>query len=357
MTLQALARSLTAGARRGMPEGAGAVAAAIERPGAEPTRVFAGRTITHDADGRPLDDPRSKPVDAGTFFDLASVTKVLTALAAARLLDAGTLALETRAVDVLGAGSVPDPRITVRHLLTHTSGLPPHAPLWRIPGSREARLSAIGALEPISEPGTVHAYSCLGFLVLGRILERRSGLPLPDLVRREVLDPAAAEGVTWSIVDPRCAAATEIQVDPPRGLVQGVVHDETAWAIGGAANAGAFATLDGALAIGRILAGTATGPRLSPAVRRGLATDQLGAGAGTGRAWRQGLGLRIGAELPDGTVVPDVIGHPGFTGTAIWAQPSTGTVAVLLTNRVHPDRSHFAVDGARRELARLAFGG
>jgi len=144
--------------------------------------------------------------------------------------------------------------------------------------------------------------------------------------------------------------------------VHGQVHDETAWSLSrepdaGAANAGLFATVDDLLALGRVLAGTAVRPHLAPETRRLLSTDQLGDAVPTGTTWRQGLGLRVGQELPDGQVLRHVVGHTGFTGTSITADPRSGAVAVLATNRVHPRRERFTVVGARREIARLAFAG
>lgn len=356
--LDRLVQDLVAGARAGRPEGAGAVAAAIARPGRQPLIRMAGRTIAFAADGSPLppEHPGAHPVTERTLFDLASVTKVVTALVAATFLDEGALDLEASAVSLLGAAAVPDPRITVRMLMTHTSGLPPVMDLWRQEGTRAERLDAIGRARLIAEPGTQHAYSCIGFITLGRILERIGGQSLPELARDRVLIPGGARTAAWSpIPEPEQAAATECTSDPPRGLVQGEVHDETAWSIGGAGNAGLFGTIGDALAIGGILAGTAAGPQLSTASRALLSTDQLGEAVPTGAPWRQGLGLRVGQVLPDGSLLAEVIGHPGFTGTAIWADPRTGTTAALLTNRVHPDRERFGVQHAREELARLAF--
>lgn len=362
-------------------EGAGAVAAGIgglDGPEGGSLRIFGGDTVSFAADGSPLsEDPAGsagpvhpsgpmgpggpvgpvEPVGPETLFDMASVTKVVTALTAATLIADGSLDLEDRAADLLDPVLVPDARITVRHLLTHTAGLPPTMPLWRIVDTREKRLAEIGRAELAAAPGTAHAYSCIGFILLGEILARLGGKDLPALADERVLGPAGAtRAAWWPDAQARArAAATEFQEDPPRGLVRGAVHDETAWALGGVGNAGLFATLDDALAIARVLAGTAPGPRLPEDLRREIGRDQLTLPATTGAPWRQGLGVRIGQELPDGSLAPGVLGHPGFTGTALWADPATGAVAALLTNRVHPRRERFEVLGARREMARLAF--
>lgn len=341
-------------------EGAPAAVAAVDRASGS-ARAVAGSTALFGADGARLADESAEitPVREDTLFDMASVTKVVTALTAATLIDEGLLDPEAPVAEYLDSGPLapPHPDITVRHLLTHTAGLPPVMGLWQIDRGRENRLAAISRAELNAAPGTAHAYSCIGFILLGVLLEGLTDTSLPELARRRVLDPAGAMTAGWSPAPDVAAgaAATEYQDDPPRGLVRGSTHDETAWSLGGSGNAGLFATLEDALAIGRVLAGRAPGPTLSTSVTELLTTDQLPAGVGTGAPWRQGFGLRVGQETAPGSLLPHVVGHPGFTGTSVLADPVTGTVATLLTNRVHPRRTRFTVDRSRRELARIAF--
>ena len=150
-------------------------------------------------------------------------------------------------------------------------------------------------------------------------------------------------------------AATEYQSTPHRGLVRGSTHDESAWSLGGVGNAGLFATIRDTLAIGRVLAGRAAAPALSQRTLELLRTDQLPSEVATGAPWRQGFGLRIGQEISPTTLLPGVVGHPGFTGTSVLADPRSGIVAALLTNRVHPVRTRFTVEASRRALASFAF--
>ncbi|MFC0673612.1 serine hydrolase domain-containing protein [Brachybacterium hainanense] len=360
----AAAEALAAGDAAGPAplEGAVAAAAAIDRPGGGAIATggslgLIGRENAPSAQ----EPPAPAPVTEDTLFDMASVTKVVTALTAAVLLEDGVLDPEE---PVAAHMDSPDPRITPRHLLTHTAGLPATLPLWRVPGSREDRIAAATGCRLESEPGTAFTYSCIGFILLGELLETLTGAPLPDLARSLVLDPAGASTARWgaepfaATLSPALAeraACTEIQDDPPRGLVQGATHDETAWSLGRAGNAGLFASLADALAIGRVLAGRCPALPLPPAVRSLLITDQLPPAVRTGGRWRQSLGLRIGHETETG-LAQQVVWHSGFTGTMIQADPRGGTVAVLLTNRVHPHRSLFTLEAARRGLASAAFG-
>lgn len=339
----------------GTVEGAVSAVAAVDR--AESTAcAAAGSTARFEADGTLL-EPTSEeisPVDEGTVFDLASVTKVVTSLTAATLIDEGTLDLDAPVAEQITS---PHPDLTARHLLTHTSGLPPVMPMHRFRGGRGERIATISRAALLAEPGATHGYSCIGFILLGTLLEQITGTSLPDLATDRVLGPAGAHHASWS---PSAAtrtriAATEYQDDPPRGLVRGSTHDETAWALGGVGNAGLFATVSDVLALGRVLAGRAPGLPLSAPVRDLIGTDQLPDHVDTGSPWAQGLGLRVGHDLPTGELLPRVIGHPGFTGTSVLADPVSGTVAVLLTNRVHPHRTRFTVEGARREIAQIAF--
>lgn len=339
-------------------EAAPGVIAAIADPGEEPLIAAAGHTIACAADGAVLDDAGreragAREVGRHTLFDLASVTKVVTTLVAATFIEQQLLDVEAPAVEYV---PVADPRITVRHLLTHTSGLPPVMPLWRVPGDRDAKFDAVAHADLIGPPGGQHAYSCIGFIQLGRILERLGGERLPALARSRVLEPAGARRAGWS-PDPQDPdiAATEYQSDPPRGLVRGTVHDETAWSLGDSANAGVFADVDDAIAIARVLADAGGPVPIGSGVWDLLRHDQLPTGPATDAGWAQGLGLRMGQALPGGRVAPQVVGHPGFTGTSIAADPASGRVAVLLTNRVHPSRDRFTVERTRQEFARIAF--
>ncbi|MGW3446479.1 serine hydrolase domain-containing protein [Streptomyces sp. NPDC001076] len=271
------------------------------------------------------------PTAVDTPFDLASLTKLFTAVAAAQQLERGTLGIDARVgaylPDFHGAAAH---GITVRQLLTHTSGLRPELPLYDCPDDA-ARLDLLRAEAPSSAPGA-YRYSDLNLLLLQHVLERITGRPLDVLVRDGITRPL---GMTATDFGP-CpgAAATEDQRRPwakvDRGMLRGVVHDENAWALGGVAgHAGLFSTgRDLAIFCRALLAGGAYGPAriLGPDF-----VDLLLAPPGLGflldQPWFMGELAGQGAA-----------GHTGFTGTSLVLDRATDTFLVLLANTVHPRR-------------------
>src|SRR5690606_18266955 len=222
-----------------------------------------------------------------TPFDLASLTKLFTSVAAVQQIERGTLGIDARVgaylPDFTGAARH---GVTVRQLLTHTSGLRPELPLYDCADDAE-RLALLRAEQPVGVPGT-YCYSDLNMLLLQHLLERLTGRPLDTLVHDGITRPL---GMTATDFGP-CpgAAATEDQRRPwgkaDRGLVRGEVHDENAWALGGAAgHAGPFSAGHGLLALprpgghrGPAAAGGEGGPRAGGG--RGARRDRLGAGRG-----------------------------------------------------------------------------
>ncbi|MET8567045.1 serine hydrolase domain-containing protein [Streptomyces sp. NPDC004783] len=271
------------------------------------------------------------PATVGTPFDLASLTKLFTAVAAVQQIERGTLGIDAEVgaylPDFRGAAAH---RVTVRHLLTHTSGLRPELPLYDRPG-REERLALLRAEQP-SGPAGAYRYSDLNMLLLQQVLERVTGRTLDVLVRDGITRPL---GMTATRFGP-CpdAAATEDQRRPwakaDRGMVRGVVHDENAWALGGVAgHAGLFSTArDLAVFCRALLAGGSYGPAriLGPDFVE-LLLAEPGLGFALDQPWFMGELAGRGAA-----------GHTGFTGTMLVLDRATDTFAVLLANTVHPRR-------------------
>lgn len=296
------------------------------------------------------DGPGAAPgtTGAATRFDLASVTKAFVAVAAVTLVDDGLLDLDAPAREVLDVPAT-STGATARHLLTHTAGLRPSALVWRSTTDPEAVLAdALGA--PVAPPGEAHAYSCLSFITLGRLLEERAGERLDRMVARRVGAPLGAAGLRWSPVD--ASDASDVAPTEP-GTPTGRVHDELAAATARpVGNAGLFGTLDDVARLAALVAGRgAAGGRqvVSEASWRALVEpDDVARRAGA--PWGQALGLRRGD--PGFMASGDQVGHAGFTGTSFVVDLATEASAVLLTNRVHGGREASVV-ARRRRLAAL----
>ena len=325
--------ALTTGDR---PWAAGAVVVAGRGPviAVEEAAGWAVRYSAYDPEadrGIELPPASRVPTTVDTPFDLASLTKLFTAVAAMQQIERGTLGIDAR----VGA-YLPDFRaaarhgITVRQLLTHTSGLRPELPLYDCPDDAE-RLAMLRAEAPVGEPGE-YVYSDLNLLLLQSVLERISGRTLDVLIHDGITRPL---GMTSTDFGP-CpgAAATEDQRRPwakaDRGMLRGVVHDENAWALGGVAgHAGLFSTArDLAIFCRTLLAGGSYGPaRILGSDFVELLLTPPGLGFGVDQAWFMGELAGRGA-----------VGHTGFTGTSLVLDPATDTFLVLLANTVHPRR-------------------
>lgn len=285
------------------------------------------------------------PLTAEHLFDLASLTKVFTTVAALRLAEGGVLDLDAPVRSMLEVGAGPGAeRITLRHLLTHTSGLPAEGSAWRsgLTGD-ELRAAVIGS-ELVAAPGTAHLYSDVGFISVGELIEQVSGRPLAELVA-ELAVLLGAVSLTWS---PPVELSVATEVQPHRGLVRGEVHDELAHALGRpAGHAGLFGSVDDVAALARMIrddGAGAVGRVLSSHSIRVMTAAVVTADAGYGQA--VGLRARDAAWMGD----TDAVGHTGFTGTAFAVARGSGDLGVLLTNRVHPTRVDADVSAVRQEF-------
>ncbi|MGW5460043.1 serine hydrolase domain-containing protein [Streptomyces sp. NPDC003996] len=341
--------ALTAGDR---PWAAGAVVLAGRGPVIAVAEA-AGWAVRYSGYDRETDNgvelpPAARvPATLDTPFDLASLTKLFTSVAAVQQIERGTLGMDARVGDYLpDFHAAAAHGITVRQLLTHTSGLRPELPLYDCPDDA-SRLALLRAEAPTGEPGR-YLYSDLNMLLLQSVLERITGRTLDVLVRDGITRPL---GMTATRFGP-CpgAAATEDQRRPwakaHRGMLRGVVHDENAWALGGVAgHAGLFSTArDLAVFCRALLAGGSYGPGriLGPDFVELLLTPP-GLGFAVDQPWFMGELAGHGAA-----------GHTGFTGTSLVLDPRTDTFLILLANTVHPRRRP-ADSGPRARLAtRLA---
>lgn len=292
----------------------------------------------------------ARPVDGSSLFDLASVSKTFTAATLVRLIESKRIDPDEPVSRLLpvssGAGAE---AITLRMLLTHTSGLPAESFLWRDPGLPAAeRLARVLATPLETAPDAVYRYSCLGYIAAGALAERVTGASLAELLDELVLGPLGLDSVGYGPVDRERALATEDESWVGRGMVRGEVHDELNWFLGGrVGNAGLFGTVGDVLGFAESFV---TGRLLTQAGLRAMTTDALEPRHGAG------FGQAFGPRLGDPDFLGDVpgLGHVGFTGTMWIAIPATRVAAVLLTNRVHPQRDRVDLAPFRRRFSAWA---
>ena len=313
-----------------------------------------GQVVFHDAFGARQLVPRMLPVFRDTLFDVASLTKaVVTSVLAMREVAAGRLPLELPVVELLPEFEGPDrARVTVRQLLSHSSGLPAYRPFWRqaaaAPSERRA-ISLLAAREPLEyEPGTRAIYSDLGFIVLGWVLERITGERLDVQAKAQIAAPLGLGSTTFmSLSEPeararvlgeRSIAATQLCPERHRVLI-GEVDDLNAMAMGGiAGHAGLFSTTGELSQIAAALCRAWRGDVGSGAlVQRDVLRAFWSPSGVAGSTWRLGWDGPAAASSQAGTRLSRAaVGHLGFTGCSLWIDPARETWIVTLTNRVHP---------------------
>jgi CubicO group peptidase (beta-lactamase class C family) len=308
------------------------------------------RPLWRGAAGRLSYDAGAPPATSDTVFDLASLTKVLaTTTFVMQQVERGVLGLDDRVGEHVAAwGGADRAHVTLRDLLSHSSGLAAYFPFYRDHAGRAEFERAICRAPLEYQPRTKSNYSDLGFMLLGFILEDEAPLPARFEALRQQM--ALAEDLQFhppAVWLPRTAPT---EMDPWRGrLLVGEVHDENAAALGGAAgHAGLFGTaaavgqyarhllqiLDGKIGVvQRATLETFISPRTDiPGSSRGLGWDTMLPSSSCGRL-----------------MSPRAFGHTGFTGTSLWIDPERGVYTVLLTNRVHPSRGK---DDAIRQTRR-----
>lgn len=295
-----------------------------------------------------------RDAELDTLWDLASCTKLFTSLVAVRELEHGRLALDGKAADYLPEyGRAGKQNITIRQLLTHTSGLQPDLPFYDEPDERARRALLYGEA-PQHTPGSTYQYSDLNLITLQWVLEKVAGASLDTLVHRYVTGPLRLRDTLFN--PPRSLrhriAAQEDQRTPwarvDRGLVWGEVHDENAWAFGGVSgHAGLFSTAHDLAVLGRtLLNGGRYGEAriLSQASVESLFTNFNSAFPGD----EHGLGFELYQYWYMGSLAtPYTAGHTGFTGTSLVLDPTTESMLVLLSNSVHPNRQWRSGSGPR----------
>lgn len=303
--------------------------------------------------GDTREGPRAVPVTVDTAFDLASLTKVVaTTPALLRLADAGALRLDDNVSHYLPAyKDNGKDSVTLRHLLTHSAGLPAHRAFHQLPGTTGTRLAAAAQEPLVAPPGTTVEYSDIGFILLGAIIAKAAGQDLDEAARELVFEPLGLHHTGYLPGPERVCAATE--PDPATGEAKsGRVHDENADALGGVAgHAGVFSTVGDLIRYLRLGWLDAHSGFLSEPART-AATSCWTDGIGDGRG-RRGLGWTLAGDRWDHMTAawPGTrAGHTGFTGTSLAFDPAGGLWTVLLTNAVHYGRDHGGIVLLRRTV-------
>ncbi len=329
----------------------------------------------HKAFGRRAVMPDSEPMTEDTIFDAASLTKVLaTTPAIMKLIESGRVAVDAAVTNYLpefvGHGKE---AITIRHLMTHSSGLRPGLPRTE-PWLGHGAALAVAAAEPLPDPpGSKFRYSDINFILLGFVVERVAGEPLEEFCAREIYRPLGMVhtgyrryapsrplGLPTNGITPLFSAPTNL-IAPTEALtnygvvLRGVVHDPTARIMGGVAgHAGLFTSAADLARFSRMMlgGGQLDGVRVfRPETVKLMTSVQSPPGLP-----RRGLGWDIDSPYAGqrGTNFPvGGYGHTGWTGTSLWIDPFSETFLIFLSNRNHPSEAGNIL-ALRRQLGSLA---
>lgn len=290
-------------------------------------------------------------------FDLASITKSFFACLVAQLCQEGELHLQTRLREVLPevAGTWGGEQ-TLEALLSHRSGLVAHVELFRPSwGGQSVRIDDLlrwAARSKLPFLPSEAVYSDLGYILAGFAVERHAGEPLDQLLHSRLLEPWKIEaGSARSIRCRKDLTFVPTEVQRGRGgRLDGVVHDDNAWALHGSrtcGHAGLFATTVGVLDFGRYVLDAFQG-RLGQEVRTGFEPLTRVRPGGT---LRMGFdGIRSATSMAGQQAGHRAFGHLGFTGTSMWCDPDRDRVTVLLSNRVCPTRQNPSIALVRPKI-------
>jgi CubicO group peptidase (beta-lactamase class C family) len=321
-----------------------------------------------------FDDPR--PVTTETIYDLASLTKVIGLTTMAMMLvDSGTLDLDAPVQRYVPAfqGTNKD-RVTIRHLLTHSSGLPAWRPLFREAATREAALQLVDTTPLVRQPGDTFVYSDLGAIALTQAVERVAGQRIDAFLDARLFGPLEMQSTRYLPPENWRSriAPTETDTAFRHRALRGEVHDENAGRLGGVSgHAGLFSSAPDLVRFAQWLLVERTpkdaeGRRTSPGgvppassgdLRHLPATlvQQFTTCQNTPPGSSRALGWDTPSENSSaGTKLgPNSFGHTGFTGTSIWIDPDRDLFIILLTNRVNPTRANMKILQVRRRVADL----
>lgn len=349
-----------------------------ETPGGVVLVGRSGKIIFERAYGRRSLEPQREQTTLDTIYDLASLTKVVaTTPAILRLVEQGRLRLGERLSTYLpewrqpplGTKAAPDAEpppdsghdsITLRHLLTHTSGLDDPSTSFfaalssgdRPPSERAALrrqlVRAIAGRSLLSPPGSRFLYSDLNFILLGEVVERITGEPLDEYVAREIFAPLGMRETgfrpprsRWPRIAPTIWAGLSLFKSPRRSARRMLRHEASLQNVtqlsGVAGHAGLFSTADDLARYCQALLnlGELGGERvLSPLSVAAMTRDQAQLPGGEQRGY--GWDIHSPLSTPRGDLFGGGYGHTGWSGGSLWLVPDERLFIIVLTNRVHP---------------------
>lgn len=301
--------------------------------------------LFHEVWGKTERDSTSPQLKKNSLFDLASLTKPLaTASAIMLLLESGALVLDENISRFFPEMSPTWNEITVRHLLTHTSGLPAWSQLYdkTMTGDAASGLHRLMQLGLESQPGSRMVYSCMGFILLGEIVRRVSKESLAEFCRKQLFTPLGLKRIGFNPPVGQLDLVPTQYCPVRKTLLRGIVHDENAYLFNGeGGNAGLFGTAGEVLVFCRMLLnrGEYRGERIFSA----RTVDLMWQNHNAAPVESRGLGWDYHSGKPGYSSCGNLmqagsVGHLGFTGTSLWIEPSSKTIILLLSNRVHLSR-------------------
>jgi len=326
----------------------GAIAAVGNHDG-----ILVERAVGH------IDWSPSPAPDGHTLWDIASLTKVTgMTTAMMQLVEQGKIDLDSPLQRYIPEWTGPNKeRVTVRHLLTHSSGLPAFKPYDKITTNADSIAKLMFATPLDTLPGVRMVYSDIGAYMLGKLVERVSGETLDQYVVRHVFQPLGMNETRYNPPVEWMARIAPTEIDPLRGgKVRGKVHDERAYYLGGvSAHAGIFSSAHDLARFARMYlnGGTLDGVRVvRPETIQRFTTLQDSTLSNRALGWEKPTGRNSAGHLMSSRA----FGHTGFTGTSIWIDPSRDLFVILLSNRVNPTRENNRIGGVRTALADAVVG-
>ena len=313
-----------------------------------------GKIAAYGAMGRLGGKESDPPAKIDTMFDMASVTKpVATGTSLMALVDRGALHLNQPVTDFLPGRDLPHlAGICVKHLATHTSGLPAWKALYTNGGTREGSIEELLQKTPLENPvGAKYVYSCLGYIMLGLVIEQASGMPLERFASETIYKPLGMKDSGFNPPKSKLRRIAKTAHSQFReGVLCGEVHDENACSLrGNSGNAGLFSTAPDISVFAQMIlnGGEFGGVRvLSPLAVKRMTANQINPGIG-GQSF--GFFASPNDMVPMGDLFSNAsVGHTGFTGTSLLIDPENDMFLILLTNRVHQSRDGGAFMRRRR---------